>query len=671
MAAREEIKNAIADRIQAEGLVGPDGQPMTAMNAVIEAVTDGITKVESGGPHAATHAVGGSDAVTPADIGAETPQGAQERVNAHAARVDNPHRVTAAQAGAETPAGAQAKADAVRAVADAHAGNKNNPHGVTVGQIGAAPVGHKHTKAEVTDFPSAMIPTTHAASHKTGGTDPITPANIGAAPANHDHSGYVKSSGGTLTGKLTATGYGSTDTRSAATLPSDYKAEAKLQFKYLSAVDLAALAQGTYCQLMGYRAWSNSSGGKAHEIAFTDGGDVFYRCGTDSGGWATWQRLWHSGNDGSGSELDADTLDGQHASAFATAGHKHAGADITSAVANATNADTVDGKHASAFLPGIQNVNGLNMNDVTTTGFYYGYTMENAAIKVISTFVVIKYSPDWITQMQMVPSADTKVYVRARHSGTTWSAWKELGGAVDVPTALSQLINDVDMETTVGAQAKADAVRTDLNAHTGNKSNPHGVTTAQIGAATAGHSHTGMETTSGAQAKVDAHANLKNNPHGVTAAQVGAAASSHTHSGYAAAGHKHTKSEITDFPTSMVPTAHAASHKPGGTDVITPADIGAAASAHTHSGYASASHTHGGGDITGVVANATNADTVDGKHASAFASASHQHGGGDITSAVANATNAANADKISGKRISVQSSEPSNPADGDIWIQPS
>ncbi len=33
--------------------------------------------------------------------------------------------------------------------------------------------------------------------------------------------------------------------------------------------------------------------------------------------WIPWQRLWHSGNDGAGSGLDADTLDGMHATTFA------------------------------------------------------------------------------------------------------------------------------------------------------------------------------------------------------------------------------------------------------------------------------------------------------------------------------------------------------------------
>ncbi|MGD9209161.1 MAG: hypothetical protein PVI90_00220 [Desulfobacteraceae bacterium] len=43
------------------------------------------------------------------------------------------------------------------------------------------------------------------------------------------------------------------------------------------------------------------------------------------------------------------------------------------------------------------------------------------------------------------------------------------------------------------------------------------------------------------------------------------------------------------------------------------------------------SHTHGGGDITSAVANAVDADTVDGEHASAFANASHTHTESDIT----------------------------------------
>ncbi len=45
---------------------------------------------------------------------------------------------------------------------------------------------------------------------------------------------------------------------------------------------------------------------------------------------ATEYKLWNTGNDGSGSGLDADLLDGQHASAFAASSHNHAAGDITS-----------------------------------------------------------------------------------------------------------------------------------------------------------------------------------------------------------------------------------------------------------------------------------------------------------------------------------------------------
>ena len=54
--------------------------------------------------------------------------------------------------------------------------------------------------------------------------------------------------------------------------------------------------------------------------AHYNGNDFYMRTRTDSSNWQTWKKLWHAGNDGSGSGLDADTLDGQHASAFAPIG---------------------------------------------------------------------------------------------------------------------------------------------------------------------------------------------------------------------------------------------------------------------------------------------------------------------------------------------------------------
>ena len=75
----------------------------------------------------------------------------------------------------------------------------------------------------------------------------------------------------------------------------------------------------------------------------------------------------------------------------------------------------------------------------------------------------------------------------------------------------------------VGADASgsASAVQTNLNNHTGNKSNPHGVTKEQIGLGNVDNIST-MTVLSGFRAELDTHVAKTNNPHNVTAAQIGA-----------------------------------------------------------------------------------------------------------------------------------------------------
>lgn len=73
------------------------------LNRMEDGIEEGITKAEqaqqTAESHASRHASEGPDPITPEMIGAETPSGAQSKVNAHASRTDNPHNVTKAQVG--------------------------------------------------------------------------------------------------------------------------------------------------------------------------------------------------------------------------------------------------------------------------------------------------------------------------------------------------------------------------------------------------------------------------------------------------------------------------------------------------------------------------------------------------------------------------------------------
>jgi len=125
-----------------------------------------------------------------------------------------------------------------------------------------------------------------------------------------------------------------------------------------------------------------------------------------SGDWTPWFLLWNQDNDGSGSGLDSDTVDGEHASAFAQASHTHTGDDIISAVANAVRAGTVnftplDVPVHNASASGnwedwdISTYVGGNIpvcliiSNHTTTNYYAGIRLKGSTI--VKKFLVTSY----------------------------------------------------------------------------------------------------------------------------------------------------------------------------------------------------------------------------------------------------------------------------------------
>ena len=123
-----------------------------------------------------------------------------------------------------------------------------------------------------------------------------TLSEIGAAASSHTHS-YLPLSGGTITGSLTfANGTWNVVGDDAAI--GDYNVAGSLGLKSIN----------NNIPSIGFHNSSNTLLGTL-------------KCDAGTLKWNT-NTIWNAGNDGSGSGLDADTVDGEHASAFAHVG-KH------------------------------------------------------------------------------------------------------------------------------------------------------------------------------------------------------------------------------------------------------------------------------------------------------------------------------------------------------------
>ena len=141
-----------------------------------------------------------------------------------------------------------------------------------------APIIHSHTVDSTTSTTSTN-PVQNAVITKyvTGFSSNVVTALNGKAASSHDHTSLKAN----------------TDNRNVETKPNDYNSVFKIAgLKYSTAV--ASPSNSTYGAVAGIRAWSEKSGGEAHELFF-DGanGNIYHRVGEDTS-WEGWKQLAHT-----------------------------------------------------------------------------------------------------------------------------------------------------------------------------------------------------------------------------------------------------------------------------------------------------------------------------------------------------------------------------------------
>jgi len=185
----------------------------------------------------------------------------------------------------------------------------------------------------------------------------------GATSANTASKIVARDSNGDFTaGVVTATSFAATSNNTGQ----NYKVGDDVWIGDINLADTMSI-RGQQSAANGYIVFGNADGtalGRAGSGALTYGGNT----------------VWHSGNDGSGSGLDADTLDGLNSTAFATSSHTHGNitnAGVISTSVTATNPLKVIIADSSNILGQLTTTNASNTTFLRGDGTWVTPTDTN------------------------------------------------------------------------------------------------------------------------------------------------------------------------------------------------------------------------------------------------------------------------------------------------------
>lgn len=497
------------------------------------------------------------------------------------------------------------------------------------GKVNAAVSADAVPWSGVTGKPSTYAPSAHKTSHATGGTDVITPADIGAATASHNHDGVYSSVGHNHDLAYSPLGHDHSGVYAPAShTHSEYSLTTHDHAGVYSPVthdhdldyaDISHTHDGVYSPVGHDHSGVYAPATHSHDDLYYTESEVDARFNTSTGhdhdGTDSKKIEWANINDkpstyapsthgnaahsetyitASGvtyENLNANGDVGTGASQVAAGNHGHAISDVTNLQTTLDGKAATTHNHDTAYSPLGHDHSGVYAPASHTHSEYSLTTHNHDGV----------YSP--------VGHDHSGVYAPASHNHA-------ISDVTNLQTALDGKASTTHNHDSAYAAASHnhDTVylsKTNTTEYTPT-ANYHPTTKKYVD---------DLVSSSGGGDMLKSVYDLDNDGK-VDAAE---AADSVPWSG------------VTDKPSTYTPSAHKTSHATGGTDALSPADIGAATASHDHSGvyspvghdhsgvYAPVSHSHAISDVTNLQT------TLDGKastthnHDSAYASITHTH----------------------------------------------